>query len=55
MPIVNLAHVIETDAVERARQELPLDGPYAFRVMIWPHQIVILRVVGKTAEQRSAP
>ena len=49
VPVLSLAHAIETDAVERDRQELKLDGPHAFQLTVKPHAIVTVRLVGKTA------
>ncbi len=51
IPLLDLAHAIETDAVERDKQELPLVGAHVFHFTIAPHQIVTVRLLGKGAEQ----
>lgn len=48
VPLVKLAHAIQTDAVERDQQELSLDGVHGFHVTVHPHEIVTLRLVTKT-------
>lgn len=47
VPILDLARAIETDAVERDKQELQLSGPHAFKVTVRPHQIITIRMVAK--------
>ena len=54
IPLIDLFQAIETDAVERDKRELHLAGPHAFRVAIRPHQIVTVRLVGKTQDQARA-
>ncbi|MDR3723065.1 MAG: polysaccharide lyase family protein [Terracidiphilus sp.] len=45
VPLARLAKVVETDAVERDRAAVALDGANSFHVAIRPHQIVTLRLV----------
>lgn len=45
--LLNLARVVQTDAVERDQRELRRIGPHAFQFTIHPHQIVTVRLVGK--------
>ena len=51
VPLVNLAHAIETDAVERDKQELQRSGVHSFRFTVHPHQIVTVRLIGNAARQ----
>jgi hypothetical protein len=50
VPSASLAHVIETDAVERDKKELQLSGEHSFRFAVHPHQIVTVRLVAKVPE-----
>jgi alpha-mannosidase len=54
-PLLHLTRAVETDAVERDRQTLPLAGPHAFRFTIRPHQIVTVRMVGHVESIKPAP
>lgn len=44
IPVLELVRAIQTDAVERDQQELPLAGAHAFTVTVHPHQIVTVRI-----------
>jgi len=46
MPLLNLASVQQTDAVERGAKALALSGPHAFQIDVQPHEIVTVRVKG---------
>ena len=50
VPLIEIAHAIETDAVERDQQELQLSGEHGFRFTVHPHQIVTVRLVSKARE-----
>lgn len=45
-PLINLASVHQTDAVERNLKILPLNGPHAFQVEVHPHEIITVRLAG---------
>ena len=49
VPLVILAHAIQTDAVERDQKELSLDGAHGFQITVHPHEIVTVRLMAKTA------
>ncbi len=53
VPMLALTRVVQTDAVERDKETLPLAGPHAFQVTINPHEIVTVRMVGTS--DASAP
>lgn len=47
VPLLSLALAIETDAVERDKQQLPITEEQTFRVAVRPHSIVTVRLVTK--------
>jgi hypothetical protein len=46
-PLVAITRAVQTDAVERDQQDLPLNGQHKIKVTVHPHQIVTIRIVGK--------
>jgi hypothetical protein len=46
-PLIAITRAVQTDAVERDQQDLPLNGQHRIQVTVHPHQIVTIRVVGK--------
>lgn len=44
-PLLHLASVTETDALERGQRPLPIDSAQTFHFTIHPHQIVTIRAV----------
>lgn len=47
IPSLELQDVSLTDAVERGRQPVVLNGPHQFQLAIRPHQILTVRLIGK--------
>ncbi|HEX6772475.1 MAG TPA: glycoside hydrolase family 38 C-terminal domain-containing protein, partial [Acidobacteriaceae bacterium] len=50
-PLVTIEKAMDTDAVERDKNALELEGAHGFRVEVHPHEILTLRVVGKSVLQ----
>jgi hypothetical protein len=50
-PLVTIEKATNTDAVERDKNALELGGAHGFRVEVHPHEILTLRVVGKSVLQ----
>ncbi len=46
-PLLHLSQVLQTDAVERDKNPLPLLGTQGFQLTIHPHEIVTVRIIGK--------
>jgi alpha-mannosidase len=51
LPLLELQQVWQTDAVERDQALLPLQGNIGFRVTVHPHELVTIRLVGKTVNE----
>ena len=47
-PLLQLSKAVQTDAVERDQQSLPLIDVHGFKVTVHPHEIVIIRMIGMT-------
>jgi hypothetical protein len=45
-PLLTIDKVFETDAVERNRKSLAVQGGHGFQVEVNPHEIVTVRIVG---------
>jgi alpha-mannosidase len=45
-PLLAIARALQTDAVERDQQNLPLKAKNELQVTVHPHQIVTIRIVG---------
>ena len=50
-PLLTIKKVFETDAVERNKKSLPMNGEGGFQVDIHPHEIVTVRVSGSSLLQ----
>jgi alpha-mannosidase len=48
VPMMDLQQVWQTDAVERDQARLPMQGNTGFQVTVHPHELVTIRLVGKT-------
>lgn len=46
-PLLDIDKVIETDAVERDKKPLPVQGSHGFQIDVRPHEIVTVRLTGK--------
>lgn len=47
-PLLTIDKAVETDALERDKDPLELAGEHSFRVTVHPHEILTLRVVGRS-------
>jgi alpha-mannosidase len=54
-PLFQLSKTVQTDAVERDQQTLPLIDTHGFKVIVHPHEIVTVRIIGITAASGSDP
>lgn len=52
--LIAISRAVQTDAVERDQHDLPLAGQHELRVAVHPHQIVTIRIIGKTVTANRA-
>jgi alpha-mannosidase len=44
VPLVSIAKISSTDAVERDQKPIVPDGPHTFKIVVQPHQIITIRL-----------
>ena len=54
-PLFELSKTVQTDAVERDQQTLPLIDAHGFKVTVHPHEIVTVRMIGIKGASGSDP
>ena len=47
VPLVSIAKVVATDAVERDQKPIACDNPHSFTIDVRPHQILTIRVISR--------
>jgi hypothetical protein len=50
-PLLQLSKAVQTDAVERDKQPLPLVDVHGFKVTVHPHEIVTVRMIGTAGDR----
>jgi len=47
VPLISIAKVTATDAVERDQKSLAVEGEHSFKISVQPHQILTVRLIAK--------